>query len=445
MSDMAIAAVTATLRSLLQATVQKLPGGGTVTTLPPDKAEGAGDASRLNLFLYQTTLNGAWRNQSIPTRTKPGETSFPPLPLNLHYLVTAYGDSQDDEADHRLLGAAMRTLHDYTVLKRQDIRDATSLSTILKDSALDEQFEPVRIVPELLSVEEMSKLWTTFQAKYRISAAYQASVVLIESTRPVKTPLPVLRRGEEDRGADVAASLPSELTGIEYRDLRTTAPAFPAAQLGEIITLRGSRLPGTNCLVVFRNPFRPTDDATPNANVVARLTPEPDSDDERIYVNLAETAGNWVAGPLLVALEEKPSAAAPTSNGALRRPASTNTLQFALAPILHDGTSLSAVTAVEKGRRKLVFRCRPSLAVRTDGRLPETALLLSPIAIGVPPQPIAIDPTSANLSAATPVFDIDGIPAGEYRVRLRIETVESIVMARDGARIDFDERQKVRI
>jgi len=47
-----------------------------------------------------------------------------------------------------------------------------------------------------MSLEDVSKLWTTFQTQYRISAAYEVSVVIIESSRIVKTPLPVLTRGE---------------------------------------------------------------------------------------------------------------------------------------------------------------------------------------------------------------------------------------------------------
>src|SRR5262249_26570078 len=42
--------------------------------------------------------------------------------------------------------------------------------------------------------EEISRLWTAFQARYRPTAVYQISVVLIESGRSVRTPLPVRSR-----------------------------------------------------------------------------------------------------------------------------------------------------------------------------------------------------------------------------------------------------------
>src|SRR6187549_2755983 len=122
----------------------------------------------------------------------------------------------------------MRVLHDKSVLAATDIRNATDEVPLLQGAALDRQFENVKITPEHLSLEEMSKLWTTFQTQYRISAAFQLSVVLIESQRPVKAPLPVLQRGEQDRGPDIVPTMPGVLEGIEYRDLRTRTPAFPA-------------------------------------------------------------------------------------------------------------------------------------------------------------------------------------------------------------------------
>ena len=55
---------------------------------------------------------------------------------------------------------------------------------MVKAATSHEQIERVRITPQPLSVDELSKLWTAFQTHFRISAAYQVSVVLIESTRP---------------------------------------------------------------------------------------------------------------------------------------------------------------------------------------------------------------------------------------------------------------------
>ena len=63
----------------------------------------------------------------------------------------------------------MGVLHDHPLLGAEEINGA------LPESDLDQQVERVRITPQPMSVEEMSKLWTTFQTQYRMSAAYQAS------------------------------------------------------------------------------------------------------------------------------------------------------------------------------------------------------------------------------------------------------------------------------
>jgi len=65
------------------------------------------------------------------------------------------------------------------------------ISNALAASELQDQVERVRVTQQPLSVEDMSKLWMTFQTQYRTCAAYEASVVLIESTRRRPAALPV--------------------------------------------------------------------------------------------------------------------------------------------------------------------------------------------------------------------------------------------------------------
>ncbi|HJZ69754.1 MAG TPA: DUF4255 domain-containing protein, partial [Blastocatellia bacterium] len=99
-SALAIAAVTAVLKDLLNNglidhNVGASVGEVTVSTLPPDRVDvldAAQKKSRLNLFMYQVTPNAGWRNVGLPSRNDRGERiSNPPLALDLHYLLTAYG------------------------------------------------------------------------------------------------------------------------------------------------------------------------------------------------------------------------------------------------------------------------------------------------------------------------------------------------------------------
>jgi hypothetical protein len=177
-NTLAIAAVTATLRQLLDQALNADVPGTTVTTRAPDKARDSPSGNQVNLFLYLTLPNAAWRNIE-PEALQPGATGQPLMALNLYYLLSVYGQNEDDTEpfSHRLLGQAMQILHQHPILDPQEIREA------LKGNDLYEQAERVRISLQPLSLEEMAKLWTTFQTPYRLSVAYEVSVVLISSRR----------------------------------------------------------------------------------------------------------------------------------------------------------------------------------------------------------------------------------------------------------------------
>lgn len=207
---LAIAAVTATLRDLLEAEAQQIVSGATVTTLRPEKAtDGATSRKGGNLFLYQVTPNAAWRNQELITHRR--DVSSPdnrprdivgksqPVALNLQYLLSFYGDEKILEPQ-RLLGNAVATLQrqarlpaeriaraikNYDYLRGQDPDTKTDLPA---ESYLDFQakyIEQVRLTPISLNLEELSKLWSVFfQVPYTLSVAYEAAVVLIEPRPP---------------------------------------------------------------------------------------------------------------------------------------------------------------------------------------------------------------------------------------------------------------------
>jgi hypothetical protein len=434
MSALAIAAVTATLRGKLANHLQLHD----VTTLAPDKANQDNPSQRLNLFLYHVSPNAAWRNQIIPTRAKGGEQAPAPLALTLHYLLTAYGDQPNGETDHALLGRAMLWIHDHPLLTRADIQGALSLDGALSGARLERQFEPVRLTSETLSVDEMSKLWTTFQTQYRVSTTYQASVVLLESEKEARIPLPVLKRGPEDRGPEVTASMPAVLEGLEYRDLRNQESPLSAAQLGDVVTLRGRSLPGVLGTVVVRNPrLRPTD-LDPDADVVARLRPLEGSNQDQLIIRLDEFAGNWVAGPLQIMVER------PRASGRPRRSAP---LFLALAPRITNGAAVTATISANAERRRLTVQTNPPIPL-DNGALPDVTLLLTPTegsqnVSPIPAEPIA--PRVGRLSTSEASFDITNVPPGVYRVRIRVETVETLIMKRQGLTVEFDESQRIRL
>src|SRR5574337_2008951 len=90
----AIATVTATLVvEVLQAAATAAVPGASVTMSRPDSAGGGAPSARVNLYLYQVTPNAAWRNADLPTRGSEGQLAQRPrVSLDLHYLLTFYGD-----------------------------------------------------------------------------------------------------------------------------------------------------------------------------------------------------------------------------------------------------------------------------------------------------------------------------------------------------------------
>jgi len=210
---LAIGAVTAVLRDLLNNglidhdVTGSVGGNVTVTSLPPDRipVDDGNEKTQLNWFLHQVTANQGWRNTGLPSRDQAGDRlTNPPLALDLHYLLTAYGEH---ELHHEIvLGYGMQVMHETPVLSRNAIRRSLAAPPPVTGSVLPpaqqalvaaelaDQVEQIKICPETLSTEELSKLWTALQARFRPSAAYQVSVVLIEAKRSTRSALPVRMR-----------------------------------------------------------------------------------------------------------------------------------------------------------------------------------------------------------------------------------------------------------
>jgi hypothetical protein len=208
--------------------------------------------NQVNIFLHQVTHNLGWRNQDLPSVAADGRTrlSNPPLALDLHYLLTAYG-SADWQAE-ALLGFALLMLHENPVLTRNDISNAIGklpvsdpanpLSTPLGTANLAGQIEMLKITPATLGREEMAWLWTALKADYRPTFPFQVSVVLIESENPAVTALPVLVRD-----LAVQASMASPLPAIT---LIIPAASQPAATLNTTVTVQGNHLTGATAVVL---------------------------------------------------------------------------------------------------------------------------------------------------------------------------------------------------
>ena len=426
---LAIAAVTATLKNLINRGVSDLNlnglGSFIVSSLPPDRVTtGDQEQNRLNLFLYQITPNQGWRNVGLPSRDgNGGRLTNPPLALDLHYLLTAYGAGEF--SDEVLLGCAMQTLHETPGLSRQEIRDSLT-DTLLQGTGLEstqtgdllvtdlaDQIEVIKITPHYLNTEELSKLWTAMQARYRPTMAYQVSVVLIEGTRPARTPLPVLKRGKDDHGVDTVTGPAPLLTSVAPPNSQ------PAIRLGEDLAINGRSLNAEGVFVRFTSlrfddeiEIPPVSTERPD-QIVVHLADETDD---------ADAISKWVPGFYAVSLVIKRTGFPQWT---------TNEIPVAVAPVI----TVSPVNAAP-GDFALTVTCRPRL------RPGQRVLLL----FGDREVPVDTITTPADESQPTElVFQIASAEAGSYVARLRVDGADSLPIVRTGSSFEFDPQQKVTI
>lgn len=427
---LAIASVTRVLQDLLNNglidhdVTGAIGGNVTVSALPPDRIlgqPGTPENSQLNLFLHQVSPNQGWRNADLPTRDANGAlVSNPLLALDLHYLLTAYG--AEELHSEILLGYAMQLLHETPVLSREAVRSALAApavnGTILPPafqataaSELADQVELIRITPDSLATDDMSKLWTAFQSHYRPTAAYQVSVVLIESRRPKRTPLPVLTRGRpdlatgRDAGVAVQASMLPPFPTLESLELENQQIA---ARLGERVVAHGHHLAGDQVFLRFAEARSgrvlqlPVTASATDRRAAVDLPPDPPAGP--VSPDSPDNPDNWRAGLYQVtALVQQGGEPDHVSNE----------LPMMLAPrLLTIGASLAS------GICTFTATCSPRVADTQR------------VVLIVGDREIPADPFAGPLSD-TLTFQSGGFQSGTaFWVRLRVDRVDSILIDR---------------
>ena len=171
-----IAATTEVLRAILHTAVTEsklkdVLGSFSASTFAPGQIkvpEAAADNS-LNLFLYQVIQNQGWRNLGLPVRDGNGDrVNSPPLALDLYYLMTAF--APDELSSQSLLATGMLALHELSLLTRDGIRAALSpppppqtdnrsdLVKKLVTAGLDKQIEAIKVSPHNLSLDDLNRI-----------------------------------------------------------------------------------------------------------------------------------------------------------------------------------------------------------------------------------------------------------------------------------------------
>ncbi len=224
-----IAAVTATLQNLLQDAVSNISGSQVRTARPErDPGHEVRDGA-INIYLYQVQPNPTWRNHELPLRRSDGTLiERPCLALDLHYLLSFYGDDSR-KIPHLLLGQALAALHAEPTpspiyIPRPQPPSDIDPNLDLGRSGLRQESHLLIFTPLSMSHDELSKLWSIFfQVPYSLSVAYRCSVVLLEPELVPQPALPV----RTPQGTSVLPRVPLlesiTPTVLEYRpDARLT-------------------------------------------------------------------------------------------------------------------------------------------------------------------------------------------------------------------------------
>ena len=397
MSDyLAVGGVSAVLRWIL---ANALTGGGPssiigvsspVTALSPDLVPtGADEQPQINLFMYYTSLNANFRNNALPSQDPQGRrVSNPPLALDLHYLVSAYGKNEFDP--EILLAWAMQVFHNTPVVPRsqieQALEDLVSVlpapieNQLISGSTLASQVEHIRITPETLTTEEIYRLWTAFQTHYRPTTSYQVSVVVIQDTQNYASNLPVQRRSL------VALPLVSPM-------IQAVTPAM--APLGQVLTITGNNFLG---------------DTPPSTQVSfdkAPAIPALTVQGSCVRVAVPNTLFAGTHSVRILRTVTFPSSSRPHAGFA------SNPFPFQVVPVIQ----LPAVPPIQaKIGNPLTLTLSPVVGV-----VQEAVVYIGDQAIPVPPRPLSGPATSATITIAVPSTTV----AGTYPLRVEVDGAQS--------------------
>lgn len=123
---------------------------------------------RLSLLLYQIVENVHLKNQEMQ-QIDSSRLRHQPLILDLHYMLTSHplDKISGTRDEHRILGRAMQVLHDNSPLELENNQAGTG--------------KKLHITLNPISLDDMTKIWTTFQGRYRLSVFYLVTPVMIDS------------------------------------------------------------------------------------------------------------------------------------------------------------------------------------------------------------------------------------------------------------------------
>jgi hypothetical protein len=372
----AVAAVTATLQNMLQASVAAAVPGAIVKTGRPAGMPSTTSTGEVNIFLFQVTQNAAFRNADLALRRSDGSLiRAPQVALDLHYLISFYGDDIK-LVPQLLLGVTAATLHAYPHPRPEDLPGfAMGNGHPLAGSGIEQQMDRLRFAPLTLTHEELSKLWSVFfQVPYTLSIAYLCSVVLIEADLTPQPSMPL-------RGAAFTVqpqTLPPQVDQV--------SPQVVSLEGDARITLRGRNLRGDDIVRIGER------EVAPESATVTMLS--------------VALPGDLRAGVQTVQVIRRANGAASSPVAFVVRPAVAGEVRFTA-----EGEETSGPTVLAR-------------VIPPVGPGQRAALLLNETGApaGRPPRGYSLNVRTGGGDLAVPV---PGVEPGTYLVRVEVDGIAS--------------------
>src|SRR6185312_15014126 len=396
---LAIATVTAALQQVLLPPVQQAVGGANVGFNRPDPANST--TPLVNIFLYQITPNAAYRNADLPTRRSDGSLAQrPQAAYDLHYLFTFHGDDTQLQPQ-LLLGAVVTALHAQPLLSTDNINNAVKTFSSLTGSGLENQVERIKFTPTALSLEEFSKLWSVFfQVEYCLSAAFQASVVLLESNDTPETAPPVLTRN--------VYTLPFQVPNIS-QIVAQSGVNDPITTLSTL-QIQGQHLRSPGVLLLIEN-----QEFAPTAVTDTQLTLPASATSLALTQLHAGIKGVQVLQKLMLGNDTTPQ----------HRGFESNIAPFVLRPRITNASAIAAPTP--PGGTNVTLTLAPNIGVGQ-----RAVLFLNNFTTGAAYTSL---PTISAADSSQIVINIAGVPTGTYVVRVQVDGAESLLTVDGGTKL----------
>lgn len=375
----AIGAVSESIRDLLE---KEMDPTCPVSVAPLDVSVTTITGKRINLFLYKIDENPQLKNQDLVGRGHPRAYGRPPLALDLHYLLTAFGETEEDQIEtQQLLGEAMRVMHDHAIILGNDVLDPD----------LQNEIEHVKLYLEPLSLEELSKIWSATTKPYRTSVGYLVTVIQIESKQPRKY---APRVGEPPVGGPRIKAVTFRAPRIDtILTIRQDDPdkierSVAYARIGDTLVLRGTGFTSGGLRVLLGEV-----DATAGVTSI---------DTSRVVVKVPDDA-LLQPGPTRVVVQNDLMLGDPESP---HRGFSSNVAAFVLVPEVKTLTNLGGAPPVLRVEGTRIF----------DEKLDSLTI------VGAN----AFAAKSYTVKETGKVeFELTDVPNGEHVVRVRVNGAES--------------------